>query len=68
MPIRIPLTLRSCGVFAYILLAGYPPFWGEMDELLDRIKTGEYSMEYEGWELVSEDAKDSMRAANMTAA
>jgi len=53
--------LWSCGVLTYILLAGYPPFWGEMAELLERIKAGEYSMEYEGWELVSEDAKDVIR-------
>merc|ERR1719235_1230237 len=50
--------LWTCGVLTYILLCGYPPFWGQMDELLERIKSGEFYFPEEQWDYVSDDAKD----------
>eukprot|EP00501_MAST-03F_sp_TOSAG23-6_P000101 GSMAST32.ASY1.ANO1.103.1 assembled CDS len=50
----------STGVVLYILLVGYPPFWGENNtELFEQIKSGYIDMEEsEGWGEISKDAKD----------
>jgi len=54
--------LWSCGVLTYILLCGYPPFNGETEqELIPRIKAGDYDFPDEEWANVSEDAKDLVR-------
>jgi len=51
--------LWSCGILTYILLCGYPPFWGDMNtELLPRIKAGEFTFPESEWNVVSDDAKD----------
>lgn len=43
----------------YILLSGEPPFNGATDqEVIELIKIGEYSMEGEQWEHVSDEAKN----------
>lgn len=52
----------SCGVIAYILLCGYPPFFGEKDEdILARVKKGEYEFPSPDWDGISAGAKDFIR-------
>lgn len=50
--------LWSCGVVMYILLCGYPPFWGDRDqEIFRKVKLGQVSFEGPEWETVSDRAK-----------
>jgi len=52
----------SCGVVAYILLCGSPPFRGETDaETLALVRKGKVKFDGEVWAAVSEDAKDLIR-------
>lgn len=48
----------SLGVFAYVLLGGYPPFEGVMEDLADEITKGEFEFHDEYWSDISESAKD----------
>ena len=42
----------------YILLSGFPPFNGNDDkEIMDKVKTGKYSLTGATWEAISSDAK-----------
>ena len=50
--------LWSCGVIAYILLCGYPPFYKEKeqeeeDSLLQQIVRGRYQFHHQFWDDVS---------------
>lgn len=52
----------SLGVILYILLCGYPPFYGETDaEVLTKVKAGVFSFSGPEWKRVSEEAKDLIR-------
>eukprot|EP00921_Rhytidocystis_pertsovi_P015571 GHVQ01024763.1.p1 GENE.GHVQ01024763.1~~GHVQ01024763.1.p1 ORF type:complete len:591 (-),score=80.89 GHVQ01024763.1:886-2658(-) len=52
----------SCGVIMYILLCGYPPFYGETDaDVLAKVKSGTFSFSGPEWKRVSEDAIDLIR-------
>jgi calcium-dependent protein kinase len=54
--------LWSCGVILYILLCGKPPFYGKADEdILRRVRIGEYSFDGPDWAVVSEGAKALIR-------
>jgi calcium-dependent protein kinase len=49
----------SAGVLLYVLLSGYPPFFGETDhEVYAEIIKGDYDFEEEIWEDISDNAKD----------
>ena len=52
----------SCGCILYILLCGYPPFFGDNDqEILRMVQQGDYNFDGEEWDNISSDAKDLIR-------
>lgn len=52
----------SAGCILYILLCGYPPFYGDDDqEILRSVLKGQFEFEGEEWAEVSEQAKDLIR-------
>merc|ERR1712113_965870 len=52
----------SVGVIMYVLLCGYPPFFGETDaEVLSKVRLGNFSFNAADWKNISEDAKDLIR-------
>merc|ERR1712190_457947 len=52
----------SIGVIMYVMLCGYPPFFGETDaEVLSKVRLGNFSFNQADWKNVSEDAKTLIR-------
>jgi serine/threonine protein kinase len=51
----------SLGVFAYLLLGGYPPFEGILDTLETEITRGYYEFHDEYWSEISDEAKAMIR-------
>jgi serine/threonine protein kinase len=52
----------SLGVFAYLLLGGYPPFEGILDNLVKEITRGYFEFHEEYWSDISGPAKDMIRS------
>jgi len=49
----------SAGCILYVLLCGYPPFFGDDDrEIIEAVRVGEYDFDGDEWEDVSLEAKD----------
>ena len=49
----------SIGVITYILLCGYPPFYGDSDnEIFESVRIGRYDYPSPEWDDISQDAKD----------
>ena len=54
----LPCDMWSIGVITYILLCGYPPFYGDNDrDIFKRIQAGSFSFPHPEWTNVSEEAK-----------
>mmetsp|Transcript_3923 Transcript_3923/g.10908 ORF Transcript_3923/g.10908 Transcript_3923/m.10908 type:complete len:507 (+) Transcript_3923:86-1606(+) len=52
----------SVGVIMYVMLCGYPPFFGETDaEVLSKVRLGNFSFNAADWKNISEDAKNLIR-------
>merc|ERR1719362_1524756 len=52
----------SIGVIMYVMLCGYPPFFGETDaDVLAKVRLGNFSFQASDWKNVSEDAKNLIR-------
>lgn len=56
---RTEVDVWGVGVICYILLCGFPPFFGEdEDEIYDQIEVGDYDFPSPYWDPISEEAKD----------
>jgi calcium/calmodulin-dependent protein kinase I len=55
--------LWSIGVVTYVLLCGYPPFYGDTDaEIFASVKRGEFDFPSPDWDDISTQAKHFIRA------
>jgi len=55
LPYGPEVDLWSLGILAYILMCGYPPFWGEnQTDLFKRIIECQYVFTYDDWEEISD--------------
>jgi calcium-dependent protein kinase len=58
----ITCDMWSAGCILYILLCGYPPFYGDDDqEIMAMVKKREFDFDGEEWDDVSNDAKDLIK-------
>lgn len=52
----------SAGVITYILLSGVPPFNGQTDqEIMKKVRAGQFRFEDKCWNAISDNAKDFIR-------
>ena len=56
------VDMWSFGVISYMLLCGYPPFFGDSDsEMYSLIKKAEFKFHDDSWKDISPDAKDLIK-------
>jgi len=56
------VDMWSLGVIVYILLCGFPPFYGDNDaQMFKKIKAANYKFLQPYWDEISEEAKDFVR-------
>jgi len=61
-PYDMSVDIWSIGVITYVLLCGFPPFWGEgQKELFENIMNGNYDFPDPEWTEVSQEAKDFIK-------
>ena len=49
----------SSGVILYMMLCGYPPFYGDSDnEIFESVRTGRFDFPSPDWDDISQTAKD----------
>lgn len=52
----------SCGVIMYVMLCGYPPFYGDTDaDVLAKVRVGTFAFTNSDWKNITEDSKDLIR-------
>eukprot|EP00405_Crypthecodinium_cohnii_P051011 CAMPEP_0206600542 /NCGR_PEP_ID=MMETSP0325_2-20121206/45888_1 /ASSEMBLY_ACC=CAM_ASM_000347 /TAXON_ID=2866 /ORGANISM="Crypthecodinium cohnii, Strain Seligo" /LENGTH=607 /DNA_ID=CAMNT_0054111927 /DNA_START=8 /DNA_END=1828 /DNA_ORIENTATION=+ len=54
--------LWSLGVVTYVMLCGKPPFWGNFQEQLRRMKKETFPMHDATWQAISSNAKEFIKA------
>lgn len=58
----VTCDMWSAGCILYILLCGYPPFYGDDNqEILSMVQKGVFDFDGEEWDNVSSDAKDLIK-------
>ena len=50
--------LWSIGVMLYIMLCGSPPFNGSDDQIIAKVKKGNWTFRGQAWSTISDEAKD----------
>ena len=58
----VECDMWSAGCILYILLCGYPPFYGDDDrEILEMVAKGKFDFDGEEWDEISKEAKEGRR-------
>lgn len=58
----VSCDMWSAGCILYILLCGYPPFYGDDNqEILEMVRKGQFDFDGEEWDNVSNEAKDLIK-------